>query len=204
MRPRFLPVILATALTVSSACALAYNAPSLMLNKTTSGTYAIDPTHTSVLFSLSHMGFSNYYGRFNAVSGTLDFDPKTPENSKLKVTIDTSSIDTNNATLESDLRGSGWFDTAAFPTATFVSTHITKLTDTTGEVTGDFTLHGVTKPITLTVTFNGTGMNPLANKEELGFSAHATIKRSDFGISQYVPMVGDDVALTIESELLLQ
>lgn len=204
MRRPFLALLTTSAIALTSACALAYDAPATTLDKTTSGTYAIDPSHTNVLFSLSHMGFSHYYGRFNKVDGSLTFDAKAPEKSKLSVTVDVASIDTNNEKLQGELKSAQWFDAAKFPTATFTSTKIEKLSATKGKVTGDFTLHGVTKPVTLDVTFNGTGINPIANSEELGFSAKGTIKRSEFGITQYVPMVGDDVTLTIETELHLK
>lgn len=204
MKSRFITALAATAVIATSACALAYTAPGTSLEQTTSGNYEIDGSHTNVLFSLSHMGYSHYYGRFNTISGNLQFDAKTPQNSTLKVTIDIASIDTNNAKLEGELKSKDWFDAAKFPTATFTSTKVEKITPTTGKVTGDLTLHGVTKPVTLDVRLNGAGMNSLANVEELGFSAHGKIKRSDFGVSNYVPMVGDDIELTIESELHLK
>ena len=90
-----------------------------------------------------------------------------------------------------------------FPEMAFSSTAV-ELTGSGWQVTGDLTLHGVTKPVTLDVTFNGAGENPILKQEQLGFSAHGTIKRSEFGIRQYVPMVGDEVDLTIESELHLK
>ena len=163
----------------------------------------IDNSHTNVLFGLSHMGFSQYYGRFNVITGTLEFDAKAPEKSKLDVKIDIASIDTNSAELEKKLVGADWFDAAKFPSATFVSTKVEKTSATKGKVTGDLTIHGVTKPVVLDVTFNGAGQNPIAAVPQLGFSATTQIKRSDFGVAQYVPMVGDEVTLTIESEFQL-
>lgn len=204
MQPRLISLAFAAAVATTSACALAFTAPATTLEKTSSGIYEIDPTHTNVLFGISHMGFSTYYGRFNRVAGSLNFDAKTPETSRLAVTIDVASIDTNNEKLEGELKSAPWLDAEKFPTASFTSTKIEKLTATTGKLTGDFTLHGVTKPVVLEVTFNGTGINPITQTEELGFSAKGSIKRSDFGITQYLPMVGDDVALTIESELHLK
>lgn len=204
MRHSVLAVLAASTITLTSACALAYNAPSTSLQGVESGTYEIDDSHTSVNFGISHMGFSNYQGRFNKASGSLNFDAKAPEKSTLTITVAADSIDTNNAKLEGELKSAQWFDSAKFPTLTFTSSSIQKLSDTTGKVTGNLTLHGVTKPVTLDVTFNGGGMNPLANVAELGFSAKGTIKRSDFGISQYIPMVGDDVAISIETEMHLK
>ncbi len=204
MRTSLMPYALAAIIVTSSACAVAFNAPSTTLESTPSGTYAIDPSHTSVLFGISHLGFSQYHGRFNTVAGTMQFDAKAPEKSQITVTIDVASIDTNHTELEGKLKGADWFDVAKFPTATFTSTKVEKLTATTGKVTGDFTLHGITKPLTLDVTFNGAGTNPFMNADQLGFSAKGALKRSDFGISQYIPMVGDDVTLAIETELMLK
>jgi polyisoprenoid-binding protein YceI len=201
MRTRFIPLIASAAIIATSACALAFNAPSTSLTATPSGAYEIDASHTSVLFGISHLGFSNYHGRFNTVSGDLNFDPKDPQKSTVNITIDIASIDTNHAELEGKLKGADWFDVAKFSTATFTSTKVEKLSDTSGKVTGNLTLHGVTKPLTLDVTFNGAGNNPFSNKHTLGFSAKGSIKRSDFGISQYIPAVGDEVALSIEAEM---
>jgi polyisoprenoid-binding protein YceI len=201
MRTRFIPLIASAAIITTSACALAFNAPSTSLTATPSGAYEIDASHTSVLFGISHLGFSNYHGRFNTVSGDLNFDPKDPQKSKVNITIDIASIDTNHAELEGKLKGADWFDAAKFPTATFTSTKVEKLSATTGKVTGDLTLHGVTKPLTLDVTFNGAADNPFSKKHTLGFSAKGSIKRSDFGISQHIPAVGDEVALSIEAEM---
>ncbi len=203
MRHRFIAAAAATALIIGSSCALAFTAPSTSLDGVPSGKYMIDNSHTNVLFGLSHMGFSQYYGRFNVITGTLEFDAKAPEKSKLDVKIDIASIDTNSAELEKKLVGADWFDAAKFPSATFVSTKVEKTSATKGKVTGDLTIHGVTKPVVLDVTFNGAGQNPIAAVPQLGFSATTKIKRSDFGVAQYVPMVGDEVTLTIESELQL-
>jgi polyisoprenoid-binding protein YceI len=204
MRRPLLTAIATASIALTAACAAAYSAPSTALDKVASGTYEIDPTHTSVQFGISHLGFSTYQGRFNTVAGTLTFDAKAPEKSALSVTVNVDSVDTNNAKLESELKGAQWFDTTKFPTATFTSTHIEKLTETVGKVTGNLTLHGITKPVTLEVTFNGGGMNSFMNVAELGFSAHGSIKRSDFGINQYIPMVGDEVALSVETEMHLK
>lgn len=204
MRRHTIAVLAASTIALTSACALAFNAPSTALDGVPSGAYEIDPSHTSVNFGISHLGFSTYQGRFNTIAGSLTFDAKAPEKSSLTVTIDAASIDTNHAELEGKLKTTDWFDTAKFPTATFTSTKIVKLTDTTGKLTGDLTLHGVTKPVTLDVTFNGAGNNPFANVPQLGFSAKGTIKRSDFGIAQYLPAIGDEVSIMIESELHLK
>lgn len=193
----------AVALAIIASAAVA-DGPGTDLSKATSGVYEIDPSHTNVIWGINHMGFSTYYGRFNKIEGTLNFDAKAPEKSKLDVTINPASVDTNNEKLQAELVSPQWFDTAKYPRITFVSTKIEKLNATGGKVTGDLTLHGVTKPVTLDVTFNGVGANPIMKVEQLGFAAKGKIKRSDFNVSQYLPMVGDEVELTIASELHLK
>lgn len=189
-----------TLLFTQAALAMDFTPPTTDLSKAHTGKYVMDASHASVLFNLSHLGYSHYFGRFNKLEGTLQFDNKAPEKSKLEVTINMNSVDTNNEKLQAELVSKSWFDAAQYPKATFVSTKIEKTSDSTGKVTGDLTLHGVTKPVVLDVTFNGAGTRPIMNTDAMGFSATTTIKRSDFNVSNYVPMVGDAVTLTIEAE----
>jgi polyisoprenoid-binding protein YceI len=198
---RFLLTTAAIGLFAGSACALVFTPPSTVLDNTPSGTYTLDPTHANILFSISHLGYSHYYGRFDKIDGALKFDAKAPETSSVNITTDINSIDTNNAKLEGELKE--WFEATKFPTATFTSVKVEKLSATTGKLYGNLTLHGVTKPVILDVTFNGAGIFPMMNVPAIGFSAHTIIKRSDFGIGQYIPMVGDEVTLTIEAEFHL-
>lgn len=200
MSRRFLLSITTAALITGSACSLVFAAPSTAPDAAPSGTYTLDKSHANIIFNLSHMGYSRYFGRFNALDSTIIWDAKDPTKSKLDVTVDMASIDTNNKTLYDELVGDKWFDVKQFPTATFTSTKVEKTGTNNGKVYGNLTLHGVTKPVTLDVTFNGGGMNAFMNTEELGFSATTNINRSDFGVSNGVPMVGDAVALTIEAE----
>ena len=191
-----------TALTLVAAPAFAADMPkpTLSLEGVPGGRYDIDPGHTNVVFSLNHLGFSNYIGRFNKIDGTLFFDSKDPTSSGVKISIDIASIDTNNDVLEEKLTSKDWFNAKEFPTASFTSTKVEKLSDNKAKITGDLSLHGVTRPVVLDVTFNGTAVNPYAKAQAMGFSATTTIKRSDFGISAYVPAVGDEVKLIIETE----
>lgn len=164
------------------------------------GKYVLDTSHASLIFSINHLGFSHYKGRFNSFDATLLYDAAAIEKSAVKVTVNVASVDTNNDTLEAKLISKTFFDTEKYPTASFTSTSFTKLTDTTGALKGNLTLHGTTRPVTLNVTFHGGGLNPYTKAHTLGFSATTTIKRSQFGISEYVPAVGDDVTLTIDAE----
>ena len=165
-----------------------------------SGTYQIDPSHASVTFKINHLGFSHYTGRFNKLEGTLNFNSSAPEQSALDATIYVNSVDTNNVKLEEELRGDKWFDVIQFPRATFHATKIERTGATTGKITGDLTLKGKTHTITLDASFIGTGIHPFTKKQVIGFSATTVLHRSDYGVSNLLPMVGDDVTLQIEAE----
>lgn len=170
------------------------------LNKVSSGVYVLDKAHASVLFRINHLGFSNYHGRFDVLDATLNFDAKVPEMSKLEASIDLSSINTNNAKLQDELKSTKFFDVAQYPKATFRSLRTKRTGADTGTMIGELTLHGVTKPLTLEIRFHGGGIHPFTKKPVLGFAATGVIKRSEWGIKEYVPMVGDDVAIDIEAE----
>lgn len=161
------------------------------------GTYAVDPGHTQVGWRVSHMGFSNYAGGFSDVSGTLELQPKNPASAKLSVKIPVASVATTSAKLTDELKGDQWLDAAKFPDMTFVSTKVAPAGKDHAKVTGDLTLHGVTKPVTLDVTLVGAGVNPLSKKYTVGFEATGTLKRSEFGVKTYVPLIGDELHLTI-------
>ena len=164
-----------------------------------SGAYSIEPTHTRVLFALSHMGFTTWYGQFTNVSGTLTLNPKALSTSTLDITIPTDTISTSNTKLDGELNSPNWLDTAKYPTITFKSTKIVRTGHDTARVTGDLTFHGVTRPETLNVTFNAAGVNFLTHQYTAGFNATGMIKRSDFNETTYVPVIGDNVSLIISS-----
>ena len=166
------------------------------------GRYALDKDHARIIWAIDHLGLSTYYGSFQKIDAAITLDPKAPAKSSVEVTIDTTSISTNHDELESHLKGDKWFDVAKFPTATFKSTSVTPGADGTATVVGNLTLHGVTKPVTLEVRLHGHGMHPMLKKAAIGFDAKTKFKRSDFGISAYVPMVGDEVSLKFSGEFL--
>ncbi len=161
------------------------------------GTYAIDPQHTQVGFGVSHMGFTTYYGHFADASGTLELTPKNPAGSRLSVSVPTASVSTTSDKLDGELKGDQWFDAAKYPTITFVSTQITPTGRGEAKVTGNLTMHGVTKPVTLDAKFVGAGTNPLDKKYTVGFAITGLVSRSEFGVKTYVPLIGDEVAITI-------
>ncbi len=167
-----------------------------------SGQYVLDKDHASLIFKISHLGFSTYVGRFNSLDASLDFDPANIENSSLEVIVDMASIDVNNPEFAEQLRGDGWLEVEQFPQAVF---RTTKFIESTGEnafsFAGDLTFHGVTAPIVLNVKFNGGGRNMLTRKNTLGFAATTSFKRSTFGVSKFTTLgVGDDIELDINVE----
>jgi polyisoprenoid-binding protein YceI len=166
------------------------------------GAYAVDPRHTMVIFAIPHYGITDYYGRFEKVSGTLNFNPTAPEKSAVDITIDMASANVMNSELVGELAGPAVFDSTKFPQATFKSTAVTRTGSNTGKMTGDLTLHGVTKPVTFDVTFNGGLQSPMGgNGYNLGFHATTVVHRSDFGLTamNWTNFVGDDVKLTVEA-----
>jgi polyisoprenoid-binding protein YceI len=164
------------------------------------GSYKLDPGHSKITWSVTHFGFSTYIGQFASVNGTLKLDPKAPANDAVDVTVDTGSLGTLNPALDTQLKSKGFLDVAAFPTATFKATKVTVTGERTANIDGQLTLHGVTKPVVVQAVFNQGGANPLDKKYSLGFAGSAKIKRSEFGITAYVPAISDDVTLTIEAE----
>ncbi len=166
------------------------------------GAYVLDPDHGKITWSISHLGFSTYRGQFTGVEAKLTADPKAPEKSTLTVTVAMDSVGTLNPELDKHLQSPEFFDVAKFPTATFKATKVAVTGKDTGTITGDLTLHGVTKPVTLQATFHQAGLFPMDKKYRMGFDAQATIKRSDFGIDAYLPLLGDTVTLDIEAEFV--
>jgi polyisoprenoid-binding protein YceI len=163
------------------------------------GAYSVEPLHTRVLFALSHMGFTTWYGEFTHVSGALTLNPKALGASTLDIIIPANTISTSNTKVDGELNSPAWLDTTKYPTIEFKSTGIVRTGHDTAKVTGDLTFHGVTRPETLNVTFNAAGVNFLSKQYTVGFNATGIIKRSDFGESTYVPVIGDDVSLIISA-----
>jgi polyisoprenoid-binding protein YceI len=183
-------------------------APSLALAQTVAdpnpahvkaGTFQIEPSHTRVLFAVSHMGFTTWYGDFTGVSGSLTLDPKNVAGGSFDIIIPANTVSTTNTKLDGELNSPEWFDTAKYPTIEFKSEKIVRTGKDTALVTGELSFHGVTKPETLKVTFNAGGTNPLSKQYTIGFNATGELKRSDFNQKTYVPLIGDDVTLTISA-----
>jgi polyisoprenoid-binding protein YceI len=189
----------AALLNASAVTAQAQAVPGLNPSAVNAGAYTVEPMHTRVLFAVSHMGFTTWYGEFTNVSGTLTLAPKAVATSALDIKIPTDTVSTSNTKLDGELKSPVWFDATQFPTIEFKATHIVKTGHDTANITGDLTFHGVTKPVTLHAVFNGAGVNPLSKQYTVGFNATGEIKRSDFGVKTYVPLIGDEVTLTISA-----
>lgn len=179
--------------------------PELDYTKAAAGTYTVDGSHAFVHWKVWHMGFSHYTGRFDKISGSLLLKPEDLAASNVSIAIDPASADSGNAKLESELKSEMFFDVAKYPQIAFKSTKV-EVTGkdaagkSTGKVYGNLTFHGVTKPVVLDATFNGSGPHLMTKTPTLGFSAKTTIKRSDFGVNALVPVVSDEVELEIEVE----
>ncbi len=164
-------------------------------------TYTLDPNHTQVQFIWNHYGFTNLTGQFGKIEGTLEFDAADPTKSSVSATIAIASVDSNIKKLDERLVSSDYFDAEKFPTATFKSTKVEKgATPDRLSVTGDLTVHGVTRPVTLDVKVVKVGDHPLRKGPAAGFDATATLKRSDFGITTYLPMAADEVRIHVVVE----
>ncbi|UJF21574.1 YceI family protein [Shewanella sp. OMA3-2] len=192
------------------------------LTELPAGEYTLDPNHAALVFKIQHLGLSTYVGRFNQFDAKLSFAPNNMQAAQLEATVQIDSLDINNQKLEKTLQNSNWFDSKQFPQAYFKSQKVTavssiktSLTKAGAEVDpnealnsnqfefyGLLTLHGITQPVTFNATFHGGADNWMTGKYTLGFSAIGTIKRSDFGISSYIPIVGDEIQLEIYAEFL--
>lgn len=177
----------------------AQTAPNASSAAIQAGSYTVEPSHTRILFSVNHLGFTTWYGEFTGATGTLTLNPAKPMASAVDISVSTASITTTNAKLDAELKSADWFDAQKFDTIRFHSTKVVKTGVNTASVMGDLTLHGVTKTVTLQAKFNGAGVNPLDKAYTSGFEVSGDIKRSDFGVTKYVPLVGDTVHLIISA-----
>lgn len=186
MKPSFLAVALSATLLATGAAA--------------ADTYRLDPTHTNVLLKTNHIGFSNVYLKVRDVDGEFTFDEENPEKSSVNVTMQAASIDGFDEKFNEHLRSADFFLTETYPTITFASTGIEVTGEKTAKITGNLTIRGLSQPVVLNATLNKVGENPFAKDHRAGFSATATVKRSDYGITYALPAVGDEVGIVLEVE----
>lgn len=198
-----------SALALGLAAALTLSVHAAHANEA-AGTYKMDRAHASLTWKIDHLGLSFYTARFTKFDATLDIDPDNPTDAKLNVTVDPRSIRTDYPFAERKdfdkelIESPNFFNAGEHPEITFVSTSIEQTGDDTAKVTGDVTLLGVTKPVTMDVRLNGQKMHPFANKPALGFSGEARLKRSEFGMTHLIGGIGDEVTLLIEAEFIKQ
>lgn len=162
-------------------------------------TWSVDPAHSTAIFRIKHFGASWQYGRFNDLAGTLVLDDADPTRSTLELTIKTGSVDTNNTKRDDHLKGPDFFDAAQYPTMTFKSKKIAVKSANVWAVTGDMTMHGVTREVTVDLERSGTGKDPWGGTRT-GAETTFTIKRSDFGVSFMPDGLGDEVRIIVSVE----
>lgn len=170
---------------------------------TATGTYTIDPTHSRIGFVARHAMITKVRGSFNEFTGSGYFDAENPSASHLELTVEAASIDTRNADRDGHLRSNDFFDMDTYPQITFASTAVEAVGDETYRVTGDLTIKGVTKPVTVDLTYEGTATDPFGN-QRLGLEGSVVVNRKDWGVTWNAPLeaggvlVGEKVTLEFE------
>ncbi|CAE6744889.1 YceI family protein [Paraburkholderia haematera] len=206
LRATFVRALLgATLLTAMMACT-----PVQVLTHTVSqnearvpaGRYDLDPDHCSITFDIDHFKYSRFTMRFDRKQGQLDWTEGGLDKSSATITIDAASIDTNVPLLDKMVKSASMLDVARYPEVRFVSTRFERTGESRGTLSGDLTIHGVTQPVTLDVTFNGFAPDPLTKKDTLGFSADGHFSRARFGLATWYPAVGDDIHVRVQAEFV--
>ncbi|RKF46009.1 YceI family protein [Paraburkholderia fungorum] len=205
LRAMFLPVLFSATLLTVAACT-----PVRVLTHTVSqnetrvppGRYDIDPDHTSITFDIDHFKYSRFTMRFDRKQGQLDWNEGGLDRSSATITIDAASIDTNVPLLDKMVKSESMLDVSRYPDLRFVTTHFERTGESRGMLSGDLTIHGVTQPVTLDVSFNGFAPDPLTKKDTLGFSADGHFSRAKFGLATWYPAVGDDIHVRIQAEFV--
>jgi polyisoprenoid-binding protein YceI len=164
------------------------------------GRYDLDHDHCSITFDVEHFKYSRFTMRFDRKKGQLDWNEGGLERSSVSVAIDAASIDTNVPLLDKMVKSPSLLDVERYPEIRFVSTRLERTGESRGTLTGELTIHGVTQPVALDVTFNGFAPDPLTKKDTLGFSAEGHISRAKFGLATWYPAVGDDIHVRIQAE----
>ena len=165
-------------------------------------TWNIDPAHTSTQFAVRHMGISTVRGAFTKISGTVEYDPADPKKTAIDATIDASSVDTRVEKRDNDLRSPNFFDVAKYPTLTFKSKSVEPAGPGKLKVSGDLTIHGVTKSVVLDVDGPSAPMKDPHGNLHMGASGSTSVNRNDFGVSGYPGVVGDQIAITLDIEVV--
>lgn len=164
------------------------------------GTYALDADHWSITFDVEHLKYSRFVMRFDRAHGTLEWNAGGLDAGTADIAIDAGSVDTKVPLLDKMVKGPDMFDATTYPTIHFIGKHFVRTGPAQGKLEGELTIRSVTRPVTLDVTFNGYGRNPLTKADTLGFSAQGAFSRAQFGLATWYPAVGDEVHVRIEAE----
>lgn len=168
------------------------------------GEYKVDPSHTTILFKVNHLGFAKFVGRFNVFEANLDFTPENFANARLSARVDMASVDVNSEKLEKTLTGTSWFNVRQHPYAGFETTSARLVGEDRAIFTGEMTFLGRTSAVQIDVKFNGGGINLLTSSYTIGFEAHTVFNRSDFGLDKFIPAIGDEIELEVHAEFKRQ
>jgi len=201
------PATLTTQATEATTQVASSPAPNPLLAEVSSANYTLDPGHASLVWKVSHNGLSNYTARFTEFSADLEFNAADPAKSRLVATINPLSVRTDHpsgpdwdTTLRTDEK---FFNANVFPEITYTSSNISLTGEDTGIIMGELSLLGVTAEVPMNVTFNGVrNFAWFGERDVIGFSATATLKRSDFGMSALLPNIGDEISITLETEFI--
>lgn len=166
------------------------------VSRVAAATYKVDTNHTQAVWSVNHLGFSTLYGMFGGMTGSLTLDPANPSAAKVTIDIPMTGLTTTSEGFTKHLKSKDFFDVEKFPAGKFESTKV-EVSGQNAKITGDLTLHGVTKPVVLDAKLMGAGTNPMNKAGTVGFTATTTLKRSDFGLGYATPAVSDEVKLKI-------
>lgn len=162
--------------------------------------YRLDPVHTRIVFVVDHAGLSRAMGVFSGVEGNLEFDPEHWADARVELAIPLASLELGDAGWQSKVLGGAFLYAGKHPLARFVSTAVEPVDGNRARITGDLTLHGVTRPVVLDARLNAVKRHPITHRRSVGFSATATLRRRDFGIVEWPNVIGDDIELMIEVE----
>lgn len=162
--------------------------------------YRFDEVHSQVAFHVSHLGFTRSEGEFHEIEGGFEFDRDDWSKSRCDVEIGVASLDMDHEAWNRTMLGADWFDAKAHPRMRFACRAVRRFDDANGEIDGDLSIRGVTRPVTLKLRFNREGVHKFSLQYTAGFSASTTIRRSDFGMAKHIPDIGDEVEIRLEIE----
>ena len=177
------------------------NAKHLAADEVPAATYDVFTDETLVRYTVDHLGYNDYWGTFAGATGTLTIDPRDISSTKVEIAIPIFQLETTNRDLNAELYSSQFFDYIRFREMRFVSTEVKRTGPKTATLIGNLTIRDVTKPLTLDVTFHGAGPSPFGGDELfVGFDATGSVKRSDYGLGKWMPIVSDETRIFISAE----